>query len=295
MTDDMLISSSINEPDTLEPEYDATKSYAEFDQVSVITDDSHLVYESLVAANAGNPVTNTAKWIQKTNTNRWRMFDFNQGNPSVGNSPLTVVIRPGQRVDSIAIEMQATLLDITVRQGLNGPIAYTLDGYLVERSVTTFYEYFFAPSVYTKMVASFQLPPIADPVITVTLSDPSGTVEVSRLGVGRATHLGTIQWNPIVDSDNYSTIEWDDFGRSTLKPVPSIPVHELKVTTDSNKLNAVRQFRNAANAKACVWSGLDDIEHDYQESLILWGVYTNFQIDITNPAYAELNLSLKGI
>ncbi|MBY0474221.1 MAG: hypothetical protein K2Q13_04055 [Nitrosomonas sp.] len=294
--DSMLISSTVAEPDASEPAYDVATTYAELDQVSVVTTDSHLVYESLVAGNVGNPVTDETKWILKGNTNRFRMFDYNQGMPSIGTSPMTVVLRPGRRIDSLMLDgLKASLLDITVRNGIDGDAAYTLDGYLLSRAVTTWYEYFFAPFIYTKTVATFQIPPVADPVIYLTLSDPSGLVELGRYATGQSIHIGDIEWNPIVDSDNYSEITWDEFGKATLTPVPSIPTNEHKILTKKSRLNAVRQFRDTANAKAVVWSGLDDMTSPYQESLVLFGVYRNFQIDISNQAEAVINLSLKGI
>lgn len=296
ITDAMLISSTIAEPDESEPAYNVATSYPEFAEVSVVTANSHLVYESLVSDNIGNPVTDETKWILKGSTNRFRMFDYNQGNPSVGQAPLTVVLRPGKRIDALMLDgLKASLLDITVRNGIDGDAVYTLDGYLLSRNVNTFYEYFFAPFIYTKAVATFQIPPVPDPVIYLTLSDPSGLAELGRFAVGQSVHLGHIQWSPIVDSDNYSQIDWDEFGKSTLTPVPSIPTNELKVETDKVRLNAVRQFRDQANAKAAVWSGMDDLVHPYQESLILFGVYRSFQIDISNQALAVINLSLKGI
>ncbi len=297
ITDAMIVSSTITEPDTSEPAYDVATSYAEFAQVSVVTTNSHLVYESLVGGNIGNPVTDATKWILKGNTNKWRMFDYNQGNPSVSTSPLTVVLQPGRRIDALMLDgLRASLLDITVRNGIGGEIAYTLDGYLLTRNSTTFYEYFFAPFLYTKSVATFQIPPVADPVIYLTLSDPSGLIEVGRFAIGKSVYLGATQdRNPTVDSDNYSEIVWDEFGKATLTPVPSIPTNECELALRKNRLNAIRDFKERANAKAVAWSGLDDIQDDYTEALLLFGVYRNFKIDISDREFAVINLSLKGI
>ena len=110
ITDDMLISSSIAEPDTAEPAYDTAVTYAEFAQVSDIGTNKHDVYESLVSGNLNNPLSDKTKWILKGKTNRWRMFDYSQGNPSVAASPLTVVLRPGKRIDSFALELKASLV-----------------------------------------------------------------------------------------------------------------------------------------------------------------------------------------
>ena len=296
ITDNRFVSSTIDEPAPNELSWDDTVAYKEFDQVSVITANSHLVYESLTSNTDKPPADSPNDWILRGKTNRFRMFDMNQGNPSIGTSPMVVVIRPGQVINALAIELKATLMDVTVTDGIGGKVVYTIDGYLLDRHVTTYYQYFFAPFVYNKIVSSFSIPPVKDPVITMRLEDPSGTVEVSRFAVGNSIHLGaTENQNPTVDSDNYSKIEWDEFGKSTLTPVPSIPTTDQKIFLKSSRLNLIRQFREDSNATAAFWSALDDKKHDYAESLAIFGVYRNFQIDLTDPNIPVINLSLKGI
>lgn len=304
ITDEKIVSSSIAEPANNEPIWSSTTTYAEFAQVSVISTNSHLVYESLEDGNVGNnPVTtNTdvlktgAKWILKGKTNRFRMFDYNQGNPSVTSSPLTVVLRPGRRIDALTLELKAAELDITIRNGIDGPTVFTMDGYLLERNVSSFYEYFYSPFVYRKLVTTFAIPPVPDPVIYLTLSDPSGIVEVSRFAVGLSVFLGTsMNTSPVADSDNYSEVTWDDFGRATLKPVPSIPKVDVQLFAPAIKTELIRQFKSQSEAKAVVWSGLDDLEDPYTQSLVLFGVHRSFPLDLSDPEMVVINLSLKGI
>lgn len=296
ITDAMLISSTVVEPDPAEPPYNSGTTYAEFAQVSDIGVDKHDVYESLVSGNLGNPLTDKTKWILKSKTNKWRMFDWNQGIPSVGQSPMTVVIRPGRRIDALMLEgLKASLVDVTIRNGIGGDVAFTLDGYLLERNASNFTQFFYSPFVYVKSFATFEIPPIPDPVIYVTLSDSSGTVELGRLPVGLSTYLGPIQWNPLSDTDNYSEVTRDKFGRATLVPIPSTPLIEVKLEPDANRTNAIRQFKTLTDAKAVVWSALDDIDSPYRESLAVIGVWDNFGVDIANPRFTVINLSLKGI
>lgn len=304
ITDDMIVSSSIPEPAENEPTWGIDVTYDEFALVSVVTENSHLVYESLVSDNAGNnpQLTNSdvvpavsAKWKYKYSTNRHRMFDYIKGDVSVAVSPFKLVLRPKKRVDTISFfDLQATYLDITVRDYGDPSAVYTLDGFLLERNVTSIYEYFFAPFVYVKKVATFNIPPIHDPIIEITLSDTSGLVEIGRLAVGQSTYLGAIQWNPVVDADNYSKIKWDEFGRAELTPIPSVPSNQQKIAVNAHRLNLVRQFRELSNAVPVVWSGLDDMEHRYTESLLIFGIYDSFQIVEVSDSFSELNLSIKG-
>ncbi len=297
ITDAMLVSSSIAEPYASEPLYNPGTTYAEGALVSVVAANSHLVFESLVGSNLNHsPATSPAHWIQKSYTNRFRMFEWNQGDPSIAASPLTVVLRPGKRIDAIFLDgLKATTLEIVVTNGPGGDVVFTLDAHLQVRTVASFSEFYFTPFLYQQKLVTFDVPMVPDPVITITLSDPSGTVEVGRIACGLSIYHGNIKWNPVSDLENYSEIVWDDFGKATLTPVPSIPMTEQKVIVDIGRVNVVRQFRDSANAKAVVWSGLDDVDYGYTESLILFGVYRSFRIDITNPSYSEVTLSLKGI
>lgn len=305
ITDDMIISSSIAEPAENEPTWDPDATYDEFALVSVVTENSHLVYESLVSDNSGHnpqltntdvvPIISNAKWKYKYRTNRHRMFDYIKGEVSKSTSPCKIILRPKKRVDTVSFfDLKASDLDITVRNHGDASAIYTLDGFLLERNVTSIYEYFFSPFVNVKKVATFNIPPIPDPVIEITLSDTSGAVEVGRLAIGQSTYLGEIQWNPVVDSDNYSKINWDEFGRAELIPIPSVPSNQQKVLVDAHRLNLVREFREQTNAVPVVWSGLDDMDYHYTESLLIFGIYDSFQIVEVNNGFSELNLSIKG-
>lgn len=296
ITDARFVSSTIAEPDAAEPAWNSGVTYAEFALVSVIAANSHLVYESLVSGNLNNPpATSPTKWLLKGYTNRYRMFDWNQGNPSGGTSPLTVVVRPSQRISAVMLEgMKAATAAITVQDGIGGPVALSISKNLNVRQTTTFYEWFFAPFIYDKVLSTFDVPPIADPVVTVTLTDPSGTCELARFATGIHTEIGEIEWDSASEGENYSEITWDQFGRATLLPIPSIPTLEMQLVVDANKINAVRQFKDLANAKAVVWSAMDQIDN-YREMHTLIGVYQRFRITAENHKTAKINLTMKGV
>lgn len=304
VTDDMIVSSSIPEPAIDEPIWNNATTYAEFAQVSVISANSHQIFESLVAGNINNdPLTTNrdvlkegAKWILKGKTNRHRMFEYNKGAPSVASSPLNLVIRPGKRIGAIALGgLKATILDLTVTNGIDGPVAYTLDGTLQDRKVSSPYEWCFARFSYISIISTFNIPPISDPVIYLTLTDPTGIVELGRFAFGEAVYIGNIQWSPIVDSDNYSTIEWDKFGEATFSPLPRKPAREYKVIFKNNRLEIIQKLEADANAQITFWSGMDDMESEFSQTLMMFGAYGNYQIDIGNLSESVLNISLKGV
>lgn len=296
ITDARFVSSTIAEPDVSEPAWSSGTTYAEFDQVSVISADTHDVYESLQSSNLNhNPATSPTYWILKKKTNRFRMFDWNQGTASVGVSPLTMSVRPGQRISAVMLEgMKAATAVITVRDGIGGPVVLSVSEDLLARRATTPYEFCFTPFIYDKVFATFDVPPILDPVVTVTLTHPSGTCEISRFATGLAYFLGNEDWGSEVDSENYSEIAWDKYGKATLNPIPSIPTMRMTLDARPILINRIQQFKELANGRAAVWSAMQKL-NDYEQSHVLFGVYQRFSMVPANLNQAKFDLTLKGI
>ncbi len=296
ITDARYVDSSIAEPYAAEPAYNPATPYAEFAEVSVITADSHLVYESLQNGNTGNdPATSPTWWILKRYTNRFQMFNWNQGQPSIGASPMTTIVRPGKRINAVMLEgIKGTNVLITVQNGIGGPVVLEIDKNLLARHATTGYEFFYSPFIYDEVAATFDVPPVADPVVTVTLTDPSGTCELGRFATGQSVDLGEIEWGSSDEDENNSDITFDTFGRAELVPIPSNPGLEMKIELDTHRVNKVRQFKRLANAKAVVWSGMEAIDA-YREMHVIIGVYQRFKLTAMNHKKAKFDLTLKGI
>lgn len=296
ITDARFVSSTIAEPDVAEPAWDSGTTYAEFAQVSVVAADTHDVYESLQSDNLNQaPATSPTYWILKKKTNRFRMFDWNQGSSSLGASPLTVVIRPRQRISAVMLEgLKAATAEITVQNGIGGDVVLSLSKDLLARRATTPYEYCFTPFLYDKVFATFDVPPVLDPVVTITLTHPSGTCEVGRFATGLAYFLGNEDWGSEIDSENYSEITWDKFGKATLNPIPSIPTMHMTLDAKPILINRIQQFKEMANGKAVVWSAMQKLD-SFEQSHVLFGVYERFPMVSKNLSQAIFDLTLKGI
>ncbi len=295
ITDSRFISSTIAEPAASEPAWNSGATYAEFDQVSVITADGHLVYESLQAGNLNHtPATSTTWWILKSYTNRFRMFEWNRGLPSTGASPLTTAIRPGGRINAIALlGVRASSVSVAVQDGVGGTVVFSLDQDLLARHATTPYEIAFAPWVYDNVVAIYDIPPVADPVVTVTLTDISGSCDIGRFGVGMAYDIGVVDWGSVLEDENYSSITYDA-GFANFDPVPSIPVLELPIEIDTIRVNRARQFKELANGKAVVWSAINSVDA-LREMHVIIGPYQSFRISTANLRLSKIDLTVKGI
>lgn len=296
ITDDRLVSSSIPEPDEGETPWDELTSFGLEAVTSVIAANTHLLYGSAAAGNLNHPpATSPDWWVKKSYTNRYRMFDWYRNKPSIGKSPLSVVIRPKTRINAIVLEgLKANLLEIIVRNGIDGPIVYTLHADLLARHVTTPYEYCFAPFIFDKVVSTFNIPPVADPVIAVTVEDPSGTCEMGRFGTGMTVDIGDVDWQTVIEDENYSEMDWDKYGTATLTPIPSLKGLEMVTEIDAVQSNVVRQFKQISEARPVFWSAMHNIEA-YKEMHTLIGVHERFKVVTKNHRTAEIDLKLRGI
>lgn len=295
ITDARFISSTIPEPAAGEPIFVSGDIHNEFDQVSVVAANSHLLYESLINGNTGNtPATSPTAWILKSFTNRHRMFEWNNGLPSTGASPLTTVIRPGSRINAIALlGLRASTASLTVQDGIGGPVVFSLDQDLLARHAMTPYEIAFAPFVYDNVVTTFDIPPVIDPVVSMTLTDSSGSCDVGRFAVGMAADMGEVDWGTVREDENYSSITYEA-GFAKFTPVPNIPVLDLPIEIDTVRVNRAHQFKEQANGKAVIWSAMTDIE-TLREMHVVIGPYQRFRISTLNHRLAKIDLTIKGI
>ena len=93
-----------NIAETDEVEYASTATYALGDEVMWTAGDdaTHHRYESLVAGNVGNALTDATKWLDLGPTNRWAMFDQSNGTATTGAS-IDVSVDVTGRADGLAL------------------------------------------------------------------------------------------------------------------------------------------------------------------------------------------------
>ncbi len=168
INDARLTSSTIAEPDTGETAWNASTSYVLGDVVIRTT--THKKYENILAGvDAGLPENTPTRWIEVAPTNRYAMFDTLRNTQSIKASPVTVVLTPAVRIDSIGLlSVDADEVSITVKVGTE--TVYTATRDLNNREVFDWYDYFFAEFNKTPNVVFFDIPPYSNAFITITFT-----------------------------------------------------------------------------------------------------------------------------
>jgi hypothetical protein len=277
----------------LEPAYAGGTTYALNDTVSYL----HRIYQSLQASNTGNtPLTSPAWWEDVGAVNRWRCFDVFRNTATVAASPLTIVVTPGKRIDSAALlGLVADSVRIRMTSVAGGGTVYdeTID--LRTRYVDDWYTYFFNEFTFKLSTVVFDLPPYSDGIITIDITRATGKVSCGSLVIGSFADLGKTQYSAESDALNFSTIERDDFGNTTLIARRTVPKTTQQIWTNKGNTNRLVAVRTTLNAVPAVWSGLDDNDQDYFEALLILGVYKQFTINLAYQDYAVSTIELEEI
>jgi hypothetical protein len=265
-------------------------TYAEDDIVLDLP--NHRLYQSLVGSNS--QALTHANWLDIGPSNRWAPFDLERNTGAVAPSPMSFVLTPGQRVDSIGlVGIIADTVTITVTDDDLTVYSYEVD--LSSRNVTDWYEYFYEPFSFKTAQALFNLPPMTTAIVAVTLERATGDVSLGGLLIGRSVYLGTTQHNAENDALNFSTIERDEFGTAILIPRRTKPKSNQQVRCSKAAVNKAIALRTQLNAVPALWSGLDDADSGYFEPLLILGIYKRFTVAMDRPEEALITLELEEV
>lgn len=291
-----LVSSNIAEPSTGEVVWNASTNYSVGSVV--IRTATHRKYECQVAGvDAGLPEATPTRWLDIGPTNKWAMFDQNRSIQSVNTGLIEVVISPGKRVNSIGLlGLESTTIRVEVLDILDNVL---WDSGIVNtnaRLTLTWTDYFFGPFGYKPSYLEMNLPPYSSAKIKVTITNTAGDAKCSGVVLGNRVYLGATQYNARSDSLNFSRIERDDFGNSLLIPRRTVPKTSQTLYANKNLVNTIRKVREDLNAVPALWSGLDeDNSSEYFESILIFGIYKQFEIDIAQPSFAIVTLELEEL
>lgn len=300
ITDAMLTSSSVPEPDTGETAWAVGTTYA----LAARAYKNHIMYESLIAGNLGNdpaletqndPDNPPTKWLEVGRTNRWEMFNLTRNAQTVYASPHTVVITPGKRINSLGISGLENVDNVSITVTSGATTVYSNTENLNTRDVTSYYDYCFAPFSTRPSFVKFDLPPYTDAVISVTLSATSGLVKCGAFVIGNSTNIGDVQYGAESDVLNFSRIDRAFDGTIQLLPRRSVPKTIQQVFADKSLVNKIRNLRTALNAVPAVWAGLDQTDDEYFEPLLIFGIYKRFSINLDHPTAIITSLEIEEL
>jgi hypothetical protein len=299
ITSAMITAQFVPEPDTNNGEaaWNSGTTYNIGDVVCSTT--THRLYSSLIASNLNHALptvagTSNTQWLDAGPTNAYAMFDYSRNTQSkshVFNPAWTIF--PGVRVDTASV-FNITDADTIRLQISNGTsFIYDVSETLFSRIVGNWYDYFYKNFKYKKAVLFTDIPQNLGYSFVFT-STGINHPKIGACVLGQSIYLGETQYDPTLSQINYSVITADNFGNTVLVPRRSVPNNTVTTQIPALNVDDALAARDALNATPALWSGLDDDTQPYFGSLLLIGVYTQFDIDPFSVDYATVTLQLQG-
>lgn len=276
MTDAVLVSSSVAE--TEHAEWSATTTYGV--GARVIKAAAHRVYENARFNNVGrDPATaSAADWIDLGSTNRWAMFDQAVGSATTAAGGITVTLAPLAPADALAV-LDLSAETVRVQVALGGTSLY-------DRTQSTS-----TAGVRRTSLLFLDLPAREGARFTVTASSGSSApVAVGTLIVGGVLELGTTEASPSIGISDFSRRVTDDFGVTTVVPRSWAKTMTLRTKVDTGDVDEVQRRVAAMRAVPALWIG----EEGY-DSLIVYGFFRSFSIDLALPRISYCSFGIEGL
>lgn len=254
-------------------------------------------WESLQNTNLNKqPDTNPTWWLDLGADNKHSMFDLVIGTSTTALETLTVVIKPGEIFDSIAlINLNASIVKITVRDGISGPIVYEKTAGLSGTNVQDWYQYFFyGPLLKRTQVIFNNIPPYINAHITLELEAGDGEyVSLAQIVYGGLSVIGMTQYGANAGIVDYSIKNTDEFGNvSFVKRAYSKRV-SAQVIVENSQLNRVQNYLYSIRATPAVWV-VSDVP-TFEEALVVYGWYRDFSTDIAYPTFSMMSIEIEGL
>lgn len=262
------------------PVWSSTATYAIGDYC--ILTSTHKIYQCQVACTGSQPDLNLTgtlpKWEEISSTNRWRMFDAFGSTQSQKNDNIDVAITLSTPIDTIALIglSGVSAIAITVNNAIGDAAVDTVI------TVTNKTDYIFSGFAQTFAGDSLN--------IVLIGATPATLVKISKLEIGNAFELGDINYGSTVGIIDYSLKKTDPWGNTTLTKRPFTKRITAKLIINNANLDVVNKRLSAFRATPVVWIGKDNL----YTSLIVYGFYRDFDINISYPMESDCLLSIEG-
>lgn len=257
---------------------------------------NNIVYESLQNSNLNRqPDTNPTFWLNLGYDNLHAQFDNSTSTGTSGTNELTFLVKQAS-IDAITlINVDAYVVEFAIVDQTTGELIDNATFGLTGGNVVDWYQYFFFdPLTKRTQIVIPGIPPIVNGLITIRLRTTTGVaIKLGTYVGGVTTQLGNLQESPSVGIIDYSRKETDEFGNFTFVQRNYSKRLSAEIWFNNTSLNNVQRFLTEIRATPVVWVGSTDPE--FEEALVVYGFYRDFQTTIAYPQVSMCSLEIEGL
>ncbi len=203
-------------------------------------------------------------------------------------------LQPGGINGLAVLDSDAETATLTMTSGgvpvYNRTLSFNVGG----EAIDSWYRWFFDPIGTRSNVVFDDIPIYADGILTLTLTGPntSAAVQVGSIIVGSMRSLGTTEAGAKISILDFSKKEKDAFGNWVIVERGYSKQMVLRTLIQTSQADSIQALLAELRATAIVYIG-----EDGYDSLIIYGFFTDFSIDLAQgkPGYSYLSLTIEGL
>lgn len=252
-------------------------------------------YESLTDDNTDQPDTGAAKttptWLRLGYVNRWRMFRDGRDSKTRQDNSITVTLDLNRVTTGIALlGLEGLTATVTMTDPIEG-VVFERELTITDAAVGNWWDYYFLPYDVREDFVILDLPPYASATITVTVSGETetDTTAIGRYVMGLNRELGTTDHGTRTRWLDSSTRKRDGFGNLTIVPRRRVKLVDYDVSIPTSRVDFVNRELNMLANQPTVFIGDESFS-----STIVFGLYRDFDIVISNPALSQASVEVEG-
>jgi hypothetical protein len=288
LLDANLVSSNIAENDF--PVFNLGTTYGLGDKVIYVATNVHEIYQSVIAGNVGQSLTDTTKWVKVGTTNRFRMFDDSITSQTSGVNVIDFTLGNLTRTSAVWLgNIDATTVQVIITSPTNVTMYDQTFTTVKPSGVVGWHTYFFGEKSRIRDLYIPDLPYQSGETIRIILTKV-GTPKCGACVVGQARYIGETRNSLKMGIDDYSVKEIDEFGNTYIKQRDYRKFNDVEIDVPNTSIDEVSEILSDLRASFVVFIG----SRKYALSQV-YGFYQNFEIVIPYKTHSVLSISIKGI
>jgi hypothetical protein len=254
------------------------------------TDPTYHAFESLVASNVGNALTDSAKWLDLGAVNRLRMFDQVNGTLTENASSIDVTVTATTVANGLALfNLDAQEVQVTVTNG-SGTLYDETYSLRSTFGITDWYSWFTQEVEFKSNLVLTDLPPNSGTSVQVQITG-TGDVACGTMVLGKLRGLGL---GPMYGArggiTDYSRKTTDDFGNVSLTERAYAKRHTFRSMVANGDVDGVFDVLAQFRATPVVWIGHTDFS-----MTSIYGWARDWGIEIAYTEHSILALEIEGL
>ena len=288
MTDAIFTSSNVAEADY--GVYSAGTTYA-LNAFVIVTTGVHKIYQSLVASNLGNAVTDITKWLDSGSTNKWNMHDRSVQSQTTNATSIANAYAIIGRCNSVGfLNMDCSSVTVSMVDSIDGTVYNKTISMVSDSGINNWYAYFTEPIVRKTDYVLTDLPAYANAAVNVTISAPAGTAKCGAVILGVFKDVGATQYGTKVGITSYDVKTQDAFGNYMVTKRGYRKTGDFTLMVPGSYTDQLQIFLANLRSTPTLYIGSDSYA-----STIIYGFFGDFSQTISYPTMSLCTINIQGL